>query len=133
MIKKILLIDDDEVTNYINKRVIQTALPGVEICVALNGSEALTIINDHLKEGKDLFDVMMVDISMPVMDGWEFIKVLSGNDYEAYHHRNIVMLTSSVFDDDIMKAKEFKVIKAFHSKPLDNDKVKDILNFATNN
>lgn len=126
--KHILLIDDDEVTNYINTKVLKAALPDAEILVALNGIEAIKLINDRVEKGMPSFDTIMVDISMPYMDGWEFVKVLSTPQYSAYHANNIVMLTSSVFEDDMQKARSYKIIKSFFSKPLDAQKVADILN-----
>lgn len=126
--KHILLIDDDEVTNYINTKVLKAALPDAEIMITLNGIEAIKLIDDRMVEGAPLFDTIMVDISMPYMDGWEFVEALSAPQYSAYHSSNIVMLTSSVFEDDMERARSYHVIKSFFSKPLDAQKVADIFN-----
>lgn len=128
-VKHILLIDDDEVTNYINTRFLKAALPDAEIVVAMNGLEAIRLINERTGTNNPLFDTIMVDISMPYMDGWEFIETLSGDPYKAYHQANLVMLTSSVFEDDIKRARSYKIIKSFLSKPLDTEKVAGILNY----
>lgn len=126
--KHILLIDDDEVTNYINTKVLRAALPEAEITITLNGIEALELINDRAEKGAPSFDAIMVDISMPYMDGWEFVEALSKPHYSGYHPANLVMLTSSVFEDDMERARSYQIIKSFFSKPLDAQKVADIFN-----
>ncbi|MCC7533512.1 MAG: response regulator [Bacteroidia bacterium] len=116
---KFLLIDDDEVTNFINSKIIKNVYPNADITVALNGIEALNVIEAHKQEGKASFDIVYVDISMPVMDGWMFIEKISSEQYKQQQQAYYVMLTSSVFEDDVEKAKNYAVIKLFLTKPLD--------------
>jgi CheY-like chemotaxis protein len=123
----ILLIDDDEVTNYINKRIFCSVYPDSNITVAGNGSEALTVIENNISNALPIFDLILVDISMPDMDGWEFIDAVSENKYILQHKGFFFMLTSSVFDDDIIKAQSKPFIKKFFSKPLDIEKIKEMV------
>jgi len=81
----ILLIDDDEVTNYINKRIFSVVYPDSNIVIAGNGAEALTVIEDNISKAMPIFDLILVDISMPDMDGWEFIDAVSDNKYIQQH------------------------------------------------
>jgi CheY-like chemotaxis protein len=126
----ILLIDDDEVTNYINKRIFSSVYPNSKITVAGNGSEALTVIENNISNALPIFDLILVDISMPDMDGWEFIDAVSDNKYTLQHKGFFFMLTSSVFDDDIIKAQSKPIIKKFFSKPLDIEKVKEMVELS---
>lgn len=123
----ILLIDDDEVTNYINKRIFSVVYPDSNIVIAGNGAEALTVIEDNISKAAPIFDLILVDISMPDMDGWEFIDAVSDNKYIQQHKGHFFMLTSSVFDDDIIKAQSKPIIKKFFSKPLDIQKIKEMV------
>ncbi len=122
----ILLIDDDEVTNYINKRIFKLVYPDANIVVAYHGIEALSILSENMKNNGPIFDYILVDISMPEMDGWEFIDEVATDKYKSQHESKFVMLTSSVFDDDILKAKSKPLIKKFYSKPIDKEKIMEM-------
>ncbi len=123
----ILLIDDDEVTNYINKRIFSVAYPNSNIAIACNGADALSMIESNLNNSGPIFNLVLVDISMPDMDGWEFIDAVSDAKYALQHQGSFFMLTSSVFDDDIVKAQSKPIIKKFFSKPLDTQKIKEMV------
>ena len=98
--------------------------------MAGNGSEALTVIENIISNALPIFDLILVDISMPDMDGWEFIDAVSENKYILQHKGFFFMLTSSVFDDDIIKAQSKPIIKKFFSKPLDIEKVKEMVELS---
>lgn len=124
---QILLIDDDDVTNYINKRIIRNVDPEAQITILNNGLEALDYFRQNLP-GKELFpDVILLDITMPDMDGWEFLEEIEKEGIKLPEHSRMYMLTSSVFPDDINKANSNKFITQFYSKPLDNAKLKEML------
>lgn len=128
---KFLLIDDDDVTNYINTRIIKNVCADAQITLALNGLEALKALELNAVEDKPSFDIVFVDISMPEMDGWAFVDEVSSTKYEQQQKAFYVMLTSSVFDDDVAKAKTKPLIKQFYSKPLDPMRVREIIDAAT--
>lgn len=126
---RFLLIDDDDVTNYINTRIIKNVMTDADITVALNGVDALQAMEAHTRAGQASFDIVFVDISMPEMDGWSLIDTLSSDKYANQQSAHYVMLTSSVFDDDVAKAKTKPLIKQFYSKPLDPARVKETIEF----
>lgn len=131
-LNSILLIDDDEGTNFINKRVIQKADIAEEVVTTYNGSEALDYLcnqGQFENPGKPFPQPMLIllDINMPIMDGWEFL--------DAYHklHESqkskiiIVMLTTSFNPDDSKRAGECTDISGFKNKPLTIDTLNDII------
>ncbi len=128
---KFLLIDDDDVTNYINTRIIKNVCAEAQITLALNGLDAIKALELNATDGKPSFDVVFVDISMPEMDGWAFIDEVSSAKYEQQQKAFYVMLTSSVFDDDVAIARTKPLIKQFYSKPLDPMRVREIIDAAT--
>lgn len=130
-LNSVLLIDDDEVTNYINTKILKVVSPETKVTVALNGLEGLKHIDRRIDEKEPEFDAIIIDITMPEMDGWQFIEALSAERYSMYLDSNIVMLTSSVFEDDIIRAGKYKLVKTFLSKPLDIPKVNKILNYGS--
>ncbi|MEP0712030.1 response regulator [Algoriphagus sp.] len=67
--KKLLLIDDDEDDQFLFKMAIKSLFPTFSCDVSHDGSHALAL----LKEGKDLPDLIFVDLNMPIMNGFDFL------------------------------------------------------------
>lgn len=124
-LKKVLLIDDDAITNKVNSRLLTKLKITDNIDVVLNGKEAL----DYLlgKDKKDLPDLIFLDINMPVMNGFEFL--------EAFHKEFriedrpvvLMMLTSSLANSDYTKAKSYNEVTQYIPKPLSPTKLQEIL------
>jgi len=128
----ILLIDDDLATNFINKRIIQKADISEHIQVALNGKEAI----DYLcKKGNFESDtnefpqpqLILLDINMPVMDGWEFIEAYKKLDTVNKEEITIVMLSSSFNPADKAKAESIEQISDFKQKPMSKEALLEII------
>lgn len=109
--KTILLIDDDDISNILNQMVITIADPDVKLIVFSNAVDAFT----YLEEGKEpLPDFILLDINMPIMDGWQFAKKC-----EALNSRlKIIVLSSSDDESDMNKIKSFDNIIQYVIKPM---------------
>ncbi len=110
----ILLIDDDADDNYFHQIIIQEMNITDNIQVATNGLEAL----DLLKKIETPPELIFLDINMPKMNGWEFLKEY--DKLPANHKSNaiVAMLTTSQNADDKKNAEKFSCVKCFYSKPL---------------
>ena len=99
-IQEILLIDDDRMTNFINKTVIKSEFPDYSPVIFENGLDAI----EHIRENPNTPYLIFLDINMPIMDGWEFLEALSKdtNQYNLVIH----ILSSSLDTVDKRKAKE---------------------------
>ena len=128
-IKAVLLIDDDEPTTFINKKIIQSSGLIDTIHTANSGREALNFLshtNNPVNEPPTP-DLILLDINMPAMDGWEFL-----TEYKKIKNTQtkpivIVMLTTSLNPDDEMKANEIKEVHGFKNKPLTKQMLEDIV------
>lgn len=114
----ILLVDDDPIQNMLTSKLIETASPSTEYRVFQNGEEALSAINEGLTPTK-----ILLDINMPIMDGWEFLDAYKGHINKA----QIFILTSSNAEEDHAKASEFDFITGYHTKPIGLAQIKEIL------
>lgn len=122
--KRIVLIDDDSTTNYLNKLIIERAGLVDEVLTFESGEEALR----YFQENPDVSEVSLVllDINMPVMNAWQFL-----DQYQAITGGNsnkIVLLSSSINPADKQMAEKKANVLDFKSKPLSTDMVNDLVN-----
>jgi CheY-like chemotaxis protein len=124
---KILIIDDDPIHNMVSSKLIEKAKFSNKTDKVLSGKLELEYLSRNAKENS-LPDLIFLDINMPLMDGWEFLK-----HYEEFRKENavdihILMLTSSISPEDIEKSKNHPLVFEFVTKPLSIDKLNDIRN-----
>lgn len=72
--KNILLVDDDNIFNFLNTKLLRQSGIADEIHTALNGKEALDLLNNYYTGAFALPDVILLDLNMPVMDGFAFLE-----------------------------------------------------------
>lgn len=122
----VMLVDDDGITNFLNKRLLSNLGLSNEIIVTTDGAEALAHLKDCLQNGKKCPELILLDINMPLMNGFEFLiefeKLNSPNNI----HATIVMLTTSTHQNDMLRMKNHRV-SGFLNKPLTTEKVNDLL------
>lgn len=111
-IHRVLLIDDDSITNTLNSMVIEKLLPEVSITTCFNGEMALEVLFDSSYQKPD---VILLDINMPLMNAWEFLDELVRRGFSSEIH----MLTSSQDPIEKENALNFSFVKSYHFKPLD--------------
>lgn len=127
----IVLIDDDEITNYIHKQVLSHSEVANTVYVLLNGKEAI----DFFKSLNGSFEgelLVLLDINMPIVNGWEFL--------EKYKHLpvpkdriHIFILTTSENPRDYERAQEYSfLIQGFFRKPLTKEKICEFIKKVSN-
>lgn len=123
----ILLVDDDDVTNFLSREMLRIYMPSPQIDTVLNGHEAIEYLQSRADNPDQLPDIILLDINMPVMDGWEFLAEFDKLKRPGFEKIHIIMFTSSVYYEDIDKARTYATVKDIFSKPLDERKIKDII------
>jgi CheY-like chemotaxis protein len=125
----ILLIDDDETTNFINRRLLSRMDIADDIRVVTNGEEALEYLRSAFAEVEDYPrpDLIFVDIKMSVMDGFEFLEEYQKFDEADKNRTTMLMLTSSASFYDLEKLKNFPEVLRHYSKPLAEADVREIM------
>jgi CheY-like chemotaxis protein len=129
----ILLVDDDEINNFISIKLIRKALLSADITACLNGKFAIDQLVEMQRKGADkLPDYILLDINMPIMNGWEFLEEYKRLNIDPLGKTRIFIISSSVFSNDINKAKSYPLVKSFISKPLSIDKIKEMFTVEEN-
>lgn len=123
--KKFLLIDDDRVFHLISSKMLERSGYGVQVKTMLSAIDALDYIKG-CKRAYDLPDVILLDIRMPEMDGFQFLDVFYTLKFPENKTIVVYLLSSSIDSRDIEKAGTYKLLKGFLSKPLKQSDVKDI-------
>lgn len=119
--KKVLLVDDDALTNMLNKKIIQVAIKDMPIEIFTTAEDALKFLQAHDEEGEDY--LIILDINFPEMSGWEFL-----NKYANYAHKSkVVMLSSSIDNEDRERARSYDFVIDYITKPLSIEFVEGIL------
>lgn len=118
----VMLIDDNELDNFINEKMIEAHFFARKVYVSSNGKSALEFINNLLISGgasNGTFpEVMFVDLNMPIMDGFEFIEHFKKINDPKLLTCKIVILTSSISTSDKVKAETIGNNIVFVNKPL---------------
>src|SRR5580658_1677436 len=123
----VLLVDDDEINNFISIKLIKKALLNTEIMACLNGKFAIDQLYEiQKKDPAKLPDYILLDINMPIMNGWEFLDEYKRLNIDAQGKTKIYIISSSVFSNDINKARSYPLVKDFISKPLNVDKIVEL-------
>lgn len=129
----VLLIDDDEPTNFLSSMQIESADCAEHLQIVNSGQEALDYLtksgnftatcNDFLCAP----DLILLDINMPAMNGWEFLEKYEKLEKENKGNVVMVMLTTSLNPDDEVKASGISCISGYETKPLTAKKLDGIL------
>jgi CheY-like chemotaxis protein len=121
--KRVLLVDDDPTCNFLCTKFLET-LGTVETAVALNGQQALDLLVDYKRH--PLPDIILLDLNMPVMDGFEFLNAFRQLRIPGQSRVQIVILSSSDDPVDIRKAGEMG-IGHYITKPVSAEKLEKVL------
>lgn len=117
--KDVFVVDDDKVYHFIIKKLLTKNNIDVEPSFYLNGLEAIEEIKGKIKLGTSLPDLILLDINMPIMDGWQFLDELKKTNNVVDKNTTIYLVSSSDSISDINKAKEYQdQIKDFFFKPM---------------
>ncbi|MFN3403951.1 MAG: response regulator [Cytophagaceae bacterium] len=117
----LLLIDDDQMSLFIAKTTIKKSGLKAHFFEACNGQEALAFLEMHYQKG-NVIDHIFLDLNMPIMNGFEFLKQISVHPFPRLREIPIYILTSSINKADVIEANKSK-ISGYIEKPLTFDHI----------
>ncbi|MGZ9735088.1 response regulator transcription factor [Flavobacterium sp. GNP002] len=114
---KILIIDDNIIDQIVTKQLLKKTLGITDISTANNGKEGIQWLRNH-KSNTEKSLIILLDIKMPEMDGFEFLLEYETLPEELKKETQIFMLSSTLNPNDIARAKNNQYVKNLLSKPL---------------
>lgn len=122
------IIDDDQLFRFGTKKLFQLKKYCNDFLIFKNGKEAYEYFSVALEENLPLPEVILLDINMPVMNGWQFLDSIV--KVENANRLQILIVSSSVDYSDIQKAYNHPLVKEYITKPIDLKKLKKICEFT---
>lgn len=130
MIRKVLCVDDDTISLTISQLLLKRTGFAQEVHTAIDGSEALAYFERLFAEEADPVaaapELILLDINMPVMNGWEFLQEYNPRFREKLTNTHIVILSSTIDPEDFALAKQYPVVAQFISKPLSVENLEEL-------
>lgn len=123
----ILVVDDDQIYRYMaNKMLMSTGL-AAEIIFCKNGAEAWNFLEEKKSKKETFPDIIFLDINMPVMNGWEFLKKIGPFMKKMSKKMQIYIVTSSQDEKDIKQSGQIDFISGYLVKPVLSQTFHEIL------
>ncbi len=121
----LLVIDDDDINIFIIKKIVEKTGLNINMVSKGNGQLALDYIKGIMLNPSEFPQLMLIDINMPIMNGWEFVEAYQKLEVE--QKVEMYILSSSVYENDIEKTKSYPSVKGFISKPLSIERLKELV------
>ena len=124
--RTVMLIDDNETDNLINQKMIEAAAITDNIYTHTGAKSAIEFLRNMEKldvSEKVLRDVIILDIDMPLMDGFQFLDQFEKLSNTTKNKCKIVMLTSSINPQDFNRSKKYDNVKLYLNKPLSHESI----------
>jgi CheY-like chemotaxis protein len=126
--KNIAVIDDDDIYVLLTKRIIEKTHLFEKVIVFKNGLEGLNFIKENFNDFNLLPEIILLDLSMPIMNGWqfldEFMKLYPKNESSI----KIYISTSSISPNDVERAKKISIVSNYLIKPISKEVFIKMLN-----
>ncbi|WP_316820544.1 response regulator [Pedobacter gandavensis] len=126
-LKKIALIDDDSTFVFLTKRMMKAANISTHIDEFNDGLQALTFLKANRNNEEVLPDVIFLDLSMPIMDGWEFLEEFTVERPSIQKSIILYIVSSSISPHDIERSRDYSVVSDFIIKPLNKERFVQIM------
>lgn len=127
VLKQLTLVDDDDVFVFLTTRMLEKYKLVDLIKIFDNGYDALVFIKENLGNIEALPDIILLDLSMPIMDGWQFLDEFVKINSEIGKKITIYICSSSISPDDVARSKVINEVSDFIIKPMTKEKLVEMI------
>lgn len=117
-ISRVFIIDDDPIHQRIAQIMISKHNIFDEYLSYTEGEKALSFLRANVNMPDNLPDVILLDLNMPEVDGWDFLEIFETMQQDFQKAIRVFIVTSSVDEKDRLRSAVFTSVKGFISKPL---------------
>lgn len=122
-IKNLWVIDDDDIFHFAVRKHLEMEKLSLNIKGFTHGEEALYALLDMQPDDENFPDMILLDINMPVMDGWEFAEEYDKKCDPTTKKVPVIMISSSVHNSDVSRVAEFSNVLSYVTKPVTREKL----------
>jgi CheY-like chemotaxis protein len=119
----IFIVDDDPIHQQITQIMIDRQGISNAMQTFSDAQEVLDYLQGHQEDYNALPDVILLDLNMPVMDGWDFLAAYSRLHNALCRNVLIYVLTSSIDENDRERVSSYSFVKGYLTKPLSRDTI----------
>jgi two-component system chemotaxis response regulator CheY len=126
-VKHVCIVDDDELFQFVMRQHFERLELVERIDKFSDGEQALNYIKSKLDHPDELPDLILLDVNMPFMDGWQFMREFVQLSLPQEKPIRIYILTSSTHESDLQRAKEFPGLSGYLVKPIGKNIIRELL------
>lgn len=119
------VVEDDRIAAAMVDYTLNNSASFNQVLVFENGNKAMEAILENIKLKTALPDLILLDLNMPIMDGWEFLDAIT--ELKTVSHIPIIILTSSIIDSDKERAMAYEMVRGYLPKPLVEENIPILL------
>ncbi len=126
---KVLLVEDDPIAVMLCTKVIEKSDFAAEVNTAYNGQKAIEYYQQLFQcrnHAVNYPGLILLDLNMPVLDGWEFLDEFMQKFYPSCPDTKVVILSSSIVPEDREKAASYSIVVDFLSKPISTHDIEQL-------
>lgn len=117
-IRQVVLIDDNSADNLYHRLVLEEWMPLLHVTSTSSGAEALEYMADSEEVDQTGYDLLLLDLNMPAMTGWEFLDAFDAQSLSLPSRVILVVLSTTENPDEMARAADDPRVDGFLSKPL---------------
>ena len=126
-VNTVCIVDDDQIYQVTSKKMIERINATNNILIFSNGEEAFHFLLQTVSDTDALPDIIFLDVNMPYMDGWQFLEAFETIKFRLPKKITIYVISSSVSETDIQRAKKIPTVKDYYIKPISIDQYSEML------
>ena len=129
-LKSVLCINDNEITLWIQKQILKKSGTSEQVVTASNGMEGLNYCKNLIKEGKAQSEgfpgLILLDLHMPVMDGWEFLHHFSKEIHPHFNDTKVIITSYSINEVDSQRSMQYPFVIDFLTSTLSTEYLENL-------